>query len=154
MNANQTVFVDSRTEQFHAVLNCPHAKTATHWCSATEAHRSRLRACQQCARTLALGLARTHGSIPSGARKGLGTPKLNPVPGASESDQSGDDAEAALSYGAPESLKVRDSQTDRRRTEVRPRMGKILPNSWAAPKTTTATGVAEIRCTTSRPLLG
>ncbi len=104
MNANQTVFVDGRTEQFHAVLNCPHAKTATHWCSATEAHRSRLRACQQCARTLALDLARTHGSIPSGARKGLGLPKLNPVPGASESDQSGDDAEAALSYGAPESL--------------------------------------------------
>ncbi len=104
MNANQTVFVDSRTEQFHAVLNCPHAKTATHWCSATEAHRSRLRACQQCARTLALDLARTHGSIPSGARKGLGLPKLNPVPGASEPDQSGDDAEAALFYGAPGSL--------------------------------------------------
>ena len=133
MNANQTVFVDSRTEQFHAVLNCPHAKTATHLCSATEAHRSRLGACQQCARTLALDLTRTHGSIPSGARKGLGLPKLNPVPGASESDQSGDDAEAALSYGAPESLD--DPRFANRSTAdwVRPRMGKILTSSWAAP---------------------
>jgi len=42
--------------------------------------------------------------IPSGARKGLGLPKLNPIPDASESVQFVDDAAAAPFCGALESL--------------------------------------------------
>ncbi len=104
MGRERRVFVGT-DEVFHATLSCARAKGSRTWCDSSAAHRSRLKPCDRCARELARELAASLGSIPSGARRSLGLPKLNPIEGRAESDGSSDDErDADLYYGTPESL--------------------------------------------------
>src|SRR4051812_46372498 len=104
MTIYQQVFVDLKSERFHVKPDCRDARRVLHWCAAAAAHRSRLEACGSCASDLARELKRTLGSIPSGARRGLGLPRLHVVPGRPETEESGEGPDAALHYGAPDGL--------------------------------------------------
>jgi hypothetical protein len=104
MTIYQRVFVDLKGERFHVKPDCRYAQPVLHWCAAAAAHRSRLEACGYCASDLARELKSALGSIPSGARKGLGLPRLHAVSGRPETEESGEDADAALYYGAPDGL--------------------------------------------------
>lgn len=99
----QQVFVDSKAEIYHASLSCPRAASARHWCAAASAHKSRLAACRTCGVELGKELSTTLGSIPSGARRGLGLPRLTPIQGRAENV--GPDSEkqdATTFYGSPD----------------------------------------------------
>ena len=104
MGIIQRVFVDVEAGQFHAELECPHARRVRHWCAAVAAHRSYLHPCPHCAPNLVSELRSAVGSIPSGARKSLGLPRLQTLTGRGESEQSADDEAYDLHYGAPETL--------------------------------------------------
>lgn len=100
----EPVFVDTKAETFHATLACAAARTARHWCAAASAHRSRLRPCTKCGTELGKELTKTLGSIPSGARRGMGLPRLMPLEGRAEDAGPEADRDAATFYGAPEDL--------------------------------------------------
>lgn len=97
--------MEAAAEEFHATLSCERAQRARTWCGASAAHRSRLRPCRCCASELGRELAVRLGSIPSGARRSLGLPKLHPIKGRSETGESSESGgEVDVFYGAPESL--------------------------------------------------
>jgi hypothetical protein len=104
MGLYQQVFVDVSRERFHVKADCKDARLTRHWCAAAAAHRSRLEPCVKCASGLAKELRSTLGSIPSGAKKGLALPRLQTIRGRAEGDQSDDDQDYELYYGAPDSL--------------------------------------------------
>lgn len=68
---NESDVIDSSTRpawgQSHP--NCSDGRDTVGWCRASEAHRSRLKACTKCSATLARSLKQELGSIPSGAEK-------------------------------------------------------------------------------------
>ncbi len=101
--SHQQVFIDSKAEIFHASLSCPRAASARHWCAAAAAHKSRLSPCRACGVELGKELTKTLGSIPSGARRGLGLPRLMPIQGRAEDvgpDSGKQDAKTV--YGSPD----------------------------------------------------
>jgi len=103
--SHQRVFVDAKAEVFHASLGCRQAARARHWCAAASAHRSRLAPCRGCGVELGRELAKTLGNIPSGARRGLGLPRLMPIEGRAENEGgSSGERESQVPYGAPDDL--------------------------------------------------
>ena len=103
--SHQRVFVDAKAEVFHASLSCTQASRARHWCAAASAHKSRLKPCPACGVQLGRELSSTLGSIPSGARRSLGLPRLIPIEGRAETEGGGDDnGESPVFYGAPDDL--------------------------------------------------
>lgn len=105
MTIHQRVYVELGNESFHVSGRCPSGARPSHWCSAAAAHRSRLSPCKNCAGDLSRELRAALGSIPSGARKGLGLPTLQTVSGRAEREPSAlDHEDPDIAYGPPESL--------------------------------------------------
>jgi hypothetical protein len=98
VNIHGKVFVDLRTELFHAVDDCSERGQVTHWCSAASAYRSRLFPCANCGNPLMGALRQQIGSIPSGARRGLRLPTLHALPGRADDDTDTDESDT-LRYG-------------------------------------------------------
>jgi len=70
------VYTDPVKHVFHADPSCI-GKAATSWCTAGDAHGSRLVPCQVCAGELQTWLNTVVGRIPSGEKKRRGLPHLN-----------------------------------------------------------------------------
>jgi hypothetical protein len=70
------VYTDPSRDVFHPDLSCI-GGAATAWCTAGDAHRSRLSPCQVCAGELQAWLNIEVGRIPSGEKKRRGFPHLN-----------------------------------------------------------------------------
>lgn len=71
------VFVETGAGRVHALPNCRASKPIHHWCTAEEAHYSRLTVCRACGKDLARVLRTVLGSIPDGERQQLPLPPLH-----------------------------------------------------------------------------
>lgn len=103
--SNQKVIVTEATETYHSDPNCSDGRETVGWCSASEAHRSRLKACTKCSATLARSLKQELGSIPSGAKRSLGLPKLQGTKPEMWGTADADNEDVGFHYGSPEDVK-------------------------------------------------
>ena len=79
----ERVYVAGHVEIYHATSDCDallgalqRTSATVLWCWAAAAHRSRLMPCTSCAGPLTAALRAELGSVPSGARRGMGLPAL------------------------------------------------------------------------------
>ncbi|MDO2378394.1 hypothetical protein Q2298_08510 [Rhodococcus electrodiphilus] len=75
------VFVGKGAPLFHAKYRCRTGETTSRWCTAAEAHRSRLAPCPTCCTRLGRFLQGCLGTIPNEERKTLPLPTLRIVGG-------------------------------------------------------------------------
>lgn len=73
------VFVGSRARHYHAEYRCHTGAVTSRWCTAVEAHRSRLTPCPTCCTRLGQFLQGCLGAIDAEKRKTLPLPALRPV---------------------------------------------------------------------------
>lgn len=73
------VFVGKDAQHFHAEYRCRTGAVTSRWCTAVEAHRSRLTPCPRCCTRLGRFLKGCLGEIPHEKRMTLPLPKLRPI---------------------------------------------------------------------------
>lgn len=106
--------------------------------------------CRSCTTELAKALKAQLGSIPSGARKGLGLPRLHPIEGRSEEENDRSDEQGHyIPCGDLSASTTADSPTDPPSTGAPAPTVTIRRSSSVAPPTTTMTGAAAAHSTNS-----
>ncbi|MGX4712291.1 hypothetical protein [Rhodococcus ruber] len=71
------VFVETGAGRVHTLPNCRSSKPIHHWCTAEEAHYSRLTFCRACGKDMARMVRAVLGSIPDHERRRLPLPPLH-----------------------------------------------------------------------------
>jgi hypothetical protein len=104
----EQVYVVEGADIYHASADCDvlqrRAREGVAWCSARDAHFSRLRPCAECAQGLDAVLKRRHGSLASGEKAARGLPEFRTHRPATAVTDAEDADDVRVPYGPPEDL--------------------------------------------------